>query len=49
MVVNVDLLTREEIESLVKKASKLEQTVVAFKQYDLERKRYYDELEVKVG
>lgn len=50
-MLNENLLTPEEIEiyKLRKKISKLEKTIQDFKEYDLKRKEYYKDLEIKVG
>ena len=50
-MLNEDLLTLDEIEiyKLKKKVSKLEKIIQDFKEYDLKRKEYYKDLEMKVG
>lgn len=50
-MLNENLLTLEEIEiyKLKKKVSKLEKIIQDFKEYDLKRKEYYKDLEIKVG
>lgn len=50
-MLNEDLLTLDEIEiyKLKKKVSKLEKIIQDFKEYDLKRKEYYKDLEIKVG
>lgn len=50
-MLNENLLTLEEIEiyKLKKKVSKLEKIIQDFKEYDLKRKEYYKDLEMKVG
>ena len=51
IMLNENLLTLEEIEiyKLKKKVSKLEKIIQDFKEYDLKRKEYYKDLEIKVG
>ena len=50
-MLNENLLTLDEIEiyKLKKKVSKLEKIIQDFKEYDLKRKEYYKDLEIKVG
>lgn len=50
-MLNEDLLTLDEVEiyKLKKKVSKLEKIIQDFKKYDLKRKEYYKDLEMKVG
>ena len=50
-MLNENLLTLDEIEiyKLRKKVSKLEKIIQDFKEYDLKRKEYYKDLEIKVG
>ena len=50
-MLNSDLFTPEERQILELKAkiSKLENTIIAFKKYDQERKKYYSSLVTKVG
>lgn len=50
-MLNEDLLTLDEVEiyKLKKKVSKLEKIIQDFKEYDLKRKEYYKDLEMKVG
>lgn len=50
-MLNSDLFTSEERQILELKAkiSKLEDTIVAFKKYDKQRKEYYSSLSKKVG
>lgn len=50
-MLNEDLLTLDEVEiyKLKKKVSKLEKIIQDFKEYDLKRKEYYKDLEIKVG
>ena len=50
-MLNENLLTLDEVEiyKLRKKVSKLEKIIQDFKEYDLKRKEYYKDLEMKVG